>query len=322
MAYKYQPFNPQDYGIAPSFFKPGNTPNYQPMAEQQAGPSAGSPGSPGSSYQFPPDFFDFEQPNLDKFTSHLGARPQRGDYDPGTMDRILAMVIGGATGYNSPGSGGAAARNYLDQPYNQALDDWSLEAQSLEGMAGLDLQTSQNKAAILQAIQEGDLDRIKLMLEEQRNKDQAERWQGQTAADMGRVGVDEAELGLRGEELGLDRERLGLDRQQSGALQGLYGSRSGLYDAMAEEKEFSGQEGRTSKESLARSDYLTDPSVFRAVAPLEVQEFFELSDQTGRMELVSTPHDPWGPEGPDWQGFEKARQWYRKALGEMGQLGQ
>ena len=304
MPFKYQPFKPQDYGIAPNFFTPSNTPQYQPLSERsEAGPS----------YQFPPDYFNFDQPNLDKFTSHLGARPKRDDYGPGSIDKILALIIGASTGYASPGSGGAAARDYLDQPYNRALEDWSHEAQSLEGLAGLDLQTSQNKAAILQAIQESDLDRLGLLLEEQRNQGQIERWRGQTKADLGRVGADEETNRLRGVELGLDRERLGMDRSKAEALEGLYESRGGYYDAMAKGKGV--DEGVDYEDALAMVDYYMEPAVFRITAPLDIQEFFELDEETGRMVLMDQPYNPWGPAGPDWEGYEKAKRWQRDILG-------
>ena len=313
MAGYRNPFERKNYSMLDpsfSFLEPGGGGG---GLEEQAGP--GGPGGPGAS--LPPDFFNFNQPNLDAFSEHLGGLPQRDDHRSGAINSILAAILGGTTGYTTgnPAQGAAAGMEQLDRPYNRAIEDWSMKASNLGSLAGLDLQTNENKANILKAIQDGDLERLKLMVEQQRNQGQIDRWQGQTGAEFGRLGLDEQKLNLEGQQFGLEQE-------DSAAMRALQGQRGGYYDAMAEKAGGLGEGGFDPDAALAMSDYILDPTVFRSQAPLDIQNFFELNPESGRMDLIPAPQARSFGRGVDpnaSRGYERARQWYLEVTGQLGQ---
>lgn len=61
--------------------------------------------------------------------SMQASRPNREDYKPNTITKILAAMAGFSTGTKNPGAGISTARKLLDQPYESALSDYNQDNQ-------------------------------------------------------------------------------------------------------------------------------------------------------------------------------------------------
>ena len=207
-------FNPQDYGIPDNFldlglenYDFGGQQQQQMLGQQQMqqmpqygyGQQQQMPQQqmqqPG---RLPQDYFNFDTPNIDQFSEHLTNMPRREDHSSGILDKIIAGLSGAAAGFAQPGTGHLAARESLNAPYNESLQDWSLEAQSLGQLAGMDQQENSLKAQILQAIRDGDIERVKLMIEASKANSLADYQQGSNAARMAGVDVSREGLDLEG----------------------------------------------------------------------------------------------------------------------------
>lgn len=93
---------------------------------------------------------DTSTPRADSLSEHLGAIPNREDYQLGTKDKILNAIVGGLTGFTS---GAPKALNVVqenkDRPYNQALQKWGLETSGMEKAA--EIESRGNNSRVHQA---------------------------------------------------------------------------------------------------------------------------------------------------------------------------
>ena len=87
-----------------------------------------------------------EQP-VDPLSELLGNRPQREDFQRSGWEKILALALGSLAGLQDPMAGYTAARDYVDRPYADAMQDWQTD------LSGL-IQQQNQQAQIQQIINE------------------------------------------------------------------------------------------------------------------------------------------------------------------------
>ena len=86
-------------------------------------------------------FNNLPSPSLQDYEAHISAMPQREDYRASVGRRILASLAGAATGFRNPGEGINVAERITQQPYEQAVSDWSTKGKSLEAAAAQEGKT-------------------------------------------------------------------------------------------------------------------------------------------------------------------------------------
>ena len=75
---------------------------------------------------------------IDDYRSHVESAPNREDYSPGLLRKILGGVSGFSTGYfQGPVAGMQAAQQITNQPYNTAYQDWANKGQEVEKLREL-----------------------------------------------------------------------------------------------------------------------------------------------------------------------------------------
>jgi hypothetical protein len=86
-------------------------------------------------------------PALDKYNSALDAMPNRDDYDPRLITKILAAVAGVGEGIQrGPVQGIALNKQILDKPYDEALGRWGTKLSRYEKEA--DIESKRNTAML------------------------------------------------------------------------------------------------------------------------------------------------------------------------------
>ena len=70
----------------------------------------------------------------------IGGRPNRDEYEPDMLRKVLAMIAGFGAGYSNPALGYELGRDIVDRPYNEAVADWQGDVDNrlnLEQIMGL-----------------------------------------------------------------------------------------------------------------------------------------------------------------------------------------
>lgn len=113
-------------------------------------PSLSSPASfdiPGSNPNFGSSQIPNQIPNqgpspdstpsaMDEFRQHIEDMPTRGDYKPGLWRTLGGMGLAAGTAYSQgPAAGYKVGRSFLDEPYNNAVQDWSSKGKALEKLS-------------------------------------------------------------------------------------------------------------------------------------------------------------------------------------------
>ena len=78
---------------------------------------------------------DTSGPAQEEYRKFIDTMPQREDYQPGKMRSFAAALAGGAAGFKDPGKGIAIAEHLRDQPYESAIQDFSLKAKGKQEAA-------------------------------------------------------------------------------------------------------------------------------------------------------------------------------------------
>lgn len=78
---------------------------------------------------------DTSGPAQDEYRKFIDTMPQREDYRPGKMRSFAAALAGGAAGFKDPGKGIAIAEHLRDQPYENAIQDFSIKAKGKQEAA-------------------------------------------------------------------------------------------------------------------------------------------------------------------------------------------
>lgn len=92
-------------------------------------------------------------PNQKKFTDFLQTGPKREDFKPGKLNRISAILAGVSEGANHGGASGfKAAQSILDDPYNEAQNDWATQGKKLEAASGIEEKDMGRRVGILKDI--------------------------------------------------------------------------------------------------------------------------------------------------------------------------
>lgn len=97
-------------------------------------------------------------PASSAYEQWLNNAPDREDYKPGTLDRIGAILSGGAAGWQRPGMGHVVADDILSSKYRRAQEDWSTKGSGLKDAYGLELDENrldrEERNFVLQQIKE------------------------------------------------------------------------------------------------------------------------------------------------------------------------
>lgn len=85
-------------------------------------------------------------PGFNRYKEFIGNVPQRDQYQLGKGKNILAMLAGALTGFTSgPGAGIATTEALRNRPYNQAMQDYKIQAEGLGDVAALEERTQETK---------------------------------------------------------------------------------------------------------------------------------------------------------------------------------
>ncbi len=101
------------------------------------------------------DMYNRPSPAMEQFKAHIANMPDRSQFKTGIGGRIAAGLIGASEGLSRGGGAGfQAAQQYLDQPYQTALDDYKLKGSSLGTLADIEATDIKNKAGLAASIAE------------------------------------------------------------------------------------------------------------------------------------------------------------------------
>lgn len=127
------------------------------------------------------EFPELQNQALNTYKGYLSEAPTREQYKPGIWEKIGAALAGSSTTWASrnPAAGLDVTRQYLDDRYNRALEDWSNRGKGLAQAASIEENENTNKYRNWQArndaiLKARDQDRQNLLAESQidvRNKD-------------------------------------------------------------------------------------------------------------------------------------------------------
>lgn len=132
-----QPENPM--GIRPRNFFMGNRPQELPMRQSRI-PTPEATQVPG-----------IQTPHLDAYSQYLNSMPQRGKNS--VLEKIVAALAGASSGYfRGAGEGLKTTQEFLEYPYQKALNDWMLKGQGLKDAATLENRNLAQENAQFKAI--------------------------------------------------------------------------------------------------------------------------------------------------------------------------
>jgi len=77
-------------------------------------------------------------PEADRFKQLVESAPKREDFAPNNFDRVGSMMSGFAAGWRNPSEGVGLARNILDRPYNEAMEEHQGQLSNVGTLANLE----------------------------------------------------------------------------------------------------------------------------------------------------------------------------------------
>lgn len=117
-----------------------------------AGSSMSQPADDFSSYRRSLDELYGEGPALKQYQDYLTKAPVREQYQPSKLRRIGAAIAGGLTGLSDPRAGIAVARQTVDAPYRDAVEDWQMKGAGLRAAADIEAQRDAKRQGYFKAI--------------------------------------------------------------------------------------------------------------------------------------------------------------------------
>lgn len=89
-------------------------------------------------------------PGIQRYREALNQVPNRADYKPGVFTRIAAALSGFGAGVRDPGAGIAVARSINEQPFHNAMTDYSDRLDTLKAGADIEQEETNSKLKYLQ----------------------------------------------------------------------------------------------------------------------------------------------------------------------------
>lgn len=93
------------------------------------------------------EFPELQNQALSTYKDYLAKAPTREQYNPSIWEKIGAALAGSSTAWASknPGAGLEVTRNFLDDRYNRAVQDWDIKGKGLAAAANIEENENTNK---------------------------------------------------------------------------------------------------------------------------------------------------------------------------------
>ena len=140
---------------------------------------------------------DTSGPAQEEYRKFIDTMPQREDYRPGKMRSFAAALAGGAAGFKDPGKGIAIAEHLRDQPYESAIQDFSLKAKGKQEAAQEERQSLTARRQLFNDVLTDRQRQALLPSQVAKNTGQANQAEASAADTRAKTGDRPAELEIK-----------------------------------------------------------------------------------------------------------------------------